>query len=501
MQSLKEVIYLLRQHNINPFEHLRDGDGRGGTSKLLSLFEGVRDGQINSDSEAERKLYGSQMGGNAYRKLKSDIKGHLIDAILDINTFKSDFSDYQRAYYDCHKKWLVVRILAGMNANISAMELAEKLLNKATKFDFTFLSMDIASFLRIQYGLRESNSIKYKEMSDLFLQFRALYDAECLAEQLYTELIVTYVNRRGINDEIHAKAIQAYDTIKPQMEKFQSYKLQMYGYLVGLIQYTSIRDYNSAITFCDEAIGFFNSRPYEARTPLQIFHYQNLMGNIQLGQFYAGQVSAHECLRFLQEGTFNWFKYQELFLSLCFHSQEYEQADATLYRIITHTRFQFLPDNAKEIWAIYESYLYFLHSLGLVESKLAHRFKLDRFERRTPIFSRDKGGFNVAIIIIRILILLSERKYRRFIDEVDAINQYCYRHLKGDQTKRSYYFIKMLLAIPFAQFEPKQIEGKVKLLRQKMELHPFNVENQSNEVEIIPFERLWDMLMEKLKTS
>ena len=501
MQSLKEVIYLLRQHNINPFEHLRDGDGRGGSSKLLAMFEGIRDGQINSDSEAEKKLYGNQMGGNAYRKLKSDIKGHLIDSILDINTFKSDFSDYQRAYYDCHKKWLVVRILAGMNANISAMELAEKLLHKASKFDFTFLSMDISSFLRIQYGLRESNSIKYREMSELFSKFRALYDAECLAEQLYTELIVTYVNKRGTNNEIHERAIQAFQTIKPLMDSCESYKLQMYGYLVGLLQFTSVKDYGSAIEFCNSAIAFFNKRSYEARTPLQIFHYQNLIGNIQLGHFYAGQVSAHECLRFLQEGTFNWFKYQELFLSLCFHSQEYKQADETLQNILAHPRFQFLPDNAKEIWTIYESYLYFLHSLGLVQSKLAQKFKLDRFERRTPIFSKDKGGLNVAIIVIRILILLSERKFRKFIDEVDAINQYCYRHLKGEHTKRSYYFIKMLLVIPFAQFEPKQVEVKVKLLKQKLESHPFNVENQNNEVEIIPFERLWDMLMQQLKLS
>ncbi len=498
MQSLKEIIYLLSQHNINPFEHLRDGDGRGGKSKLLALFEGVRDGEIQSDSGAERVLYGSNLGGNAYRKLKSDIKGHLIDAILDINTFKSDFSDYQKAYYDCHKRWLVVRILAGMNANLSAMEFAEKLLTKATKFDFTFLCLDITSFLRIQYGLRESNGSKYREMSEMFERFRALYDAECLAEQMYTELIVTVVNKRGINRDIHDKAMVAFERIRPLMETHGSYKLQMYGYLVGLIRHTSIKDYAAAISFCDSAITFFNGRPYEARTPLQIFHYQNLIGNIQLGRFFAGQVSAHECLRFLQEGTFNWFKYQELFLSLCFHSKEYEQADKTLQMILNHPRFEFLPDNAKEIWSIYESYLYFLHTARLVESKIALKFRLDRFERATPIFSKDKGGLNVAIIIIRILILISEKKYRKFIDEVDAINQYCYRHLRGDQTKRSYYFIKMLLAIPFAQFDAKQAEMKTKLLRQKMEAFPFNVENQANEFEIVPLEMLWEIIMERL---
>jgi hypothetical protein len=495
MQSLKEIIFLLNQHNINPFEHLREGDGRGGSSKLLAFFEGVSDGELNTDSEAERILYQGHIGGNAYRKLKSDIKGHLIDAVLDINTFKSDFSDYQRAYYECHKKWVVVRILAGMNASISAMELAEKLLNKAIKFDFTFLSMDICSFLRIQYGLRESNSAKYKSMNEAFKQFRTLYDAECLAEQLYTELMVLFVNNKSENANIHDQAVSSYNIILPYLEQFKSYKLQMYGYLIGLARYTSIKDYENVIAYCNEAIVFFKDRPYEARTPLQIFHYQNLISNIQLGQFLEGQVSANECLRFLKEGTFNWFKYQELFISLSFHSKEYEQVDKTLQTIYSHPRFQFLPDNAKEIWAIYEAYLFYLHSLGLVVSSLALKFRLDRFEKRTPIFSKDKGGLNVAIIIIRYLILLNEKRFRLILDEHDAVNQYCYRHLKGENTKRSYYFIKMLLAIPFVQFDGKLVEVKVKSYKQKLSSVPFHVDNQSHELEIIPYERLWEMAM------
>jgi hypothetical protein len=169
--------------------------------------------------------------------------------------------------------------------------------------------------------------------------------------------------------------------------------------------------------------------------------------------------------------------------------------DKTLQTIYSHPRFQFLPDNAKEIWTIYEAYLYYLHSLGLVESSLALKFKLDRFEKRTPIFSKDKGGLNVAIIIIRYLILLHEKKFRLILDEHDAVNQYCYRHLKGENTKRSYYFIKMLLAIPFVQFDGNLVEAKVKSYKQKLSNVPFHVDNQSHELEIIPYERLWEMVM------
>jgi hypothetical protein len=55
-------------------------------------------------------------------------------------------TDYQKAYYECHRLWLiVVKILTGQNANKAAMGLAVKLLKQTERFDFTLLTMDIAS--------------------------------------------------------------------------------------------------------------------------------------------------------------------------------------------------------------------------------------------------------------------------------------------------------------------------------------------------------------------
>lgn len=499
MQVLKEIILLLSQNHIHPFEHLRGTTVRGGESKMLSLYDGIAQGRYNNDAEAEKALYNASAGQSAYRKLKSDLREQLFEAVIQLNTDNPEASDYQKAYYLCHRKWLVVRILTGQNANTSAMSLATKVLKQADRFDFTLLCMDITSYLRIQYGLRESNDHKFKEANEQFVQYKLLYEAECRTEELYTLLIVRSVNNRSAQQEVHDMAVSYYDNVKTDMAKFSSYKLQMYGYLIGLLRYTSINEYESAKNYCSEAISFFNNRPYEARTPLQIFHYQNLICNIQLRQFEAGQVSAHKCLRYMKEGTFNWFKYQELFLHLSLHSREYLEAEKTLQYILKHPRFEFLPGNTRELWTIYQSYIYYLHTMGKVKSSIGEKFNLARFERQTPIFSKDKGGLNIAIIVIRQLILLKQRNFRRIIDELDAVNQYCYRHLRGENTKRSYYFIKMLLTIPFAQFDPDEIQKKVAAYRLKMDKIPFQVANQTHEVEIIPYEDLWEMVLDSLK--
>jgi tetratricopeptide (TPR) repeat protein len=393
---------------------------------------------------------------------------------------------------------VVVRFLTGQNANTVALTLANRLLRTSEKFDFILLCMDIASYLRIQYGLRESNDKRFREANQQFDYFRKVYDAECLAEELYTTLVVRTVNNRSAQAEVHQTAKEYFERIQPAMEQYHTYKLHMYGYMIGLMYYTSINDYKAAIRYCDKAIAFFKARPYEARVPLQIFYYQHLICNIQLRQFEEGKESAQQCIKLMQEGTFNWFKYRELYLHLLLHTQRYDEAAEVLLSTLEHARFEFLPDNTTEIWRIYESYIYYLGRAGKMEFSAKNRFKLAKFISELWIFNKDKSGMNIAVIIIKWLTLLQERQYGKVLDEVEATEQYCYRHLRGDNTKRSYYFLKMLLQIPMGQFDRKTVESKAAKFMEKLQTYPLQLANQTYEIEILPYEDLWNMALESL---
>lgn len=313
MQDLKELILLLTQHNIHPLKHLAGSED----SKLLALYEGIAKGKFHSDDEAAAELYKGKGAASSYRKLKSDLRERLLEHVFQINTELSHYSDYQKAYYDCHKQWVIVRFLTGQNANTVALTLANKLLRTSEKFDFILLCMDIASYLRIQYGLRESNDKRFREASQQFEHFRKVYDAECLAEELYTTLVVRTVNNRSAQAEVNELAKEYYERIQEPMQQYQTYKLQMYGYMIGLMYHTSLSDYHNALLYCEKAIAFFKERPYEARVPLQIFYYQHLVCNIQLRQFEEGKESARQCINLMQEGTFNWFKYRDCTSTCC----------------------------------------------------------------------------------------------------------------------------------------------------------------------------------------
>lgn len=495
MHDLKELILLLHQHNVHP---LRDLEGTK-DSKLLALYEGIAKGRYHSDEEAAKDLYREQGASSSYRKLKSTLRDRLLEYVFEINTQQEEYSDYQKAYYECHKQWVIVRFLTGQNANTVALTLANKLLRTAERFDFTLLCMDIASYLRIQYGLRESNPKKFEEATRQFEYFRQVYDAEALAEELYTLLVVRMVNNRSAFTEVVELTKTYAERIHPYMEGFFTYKLHMYGSLIGLTYYTSQNDYQAALRYCQEAITFFQKRPYEARVPLQIFYYQELICNIHLRQFEEGKKAAQHCIRLMQEGTFNWFKYRELYLHLLLHTRHYEEAAQLLYATIEHPRFEFLPENVSEIWRIYEAYLYFLHRAGKVRQVPKAKFKLAKFINEFSIFNKDRSGVNIAIIIIKWLMLIQEKQYGRLLDEVESTEQYCYRHLRGENTRRSYYFIKMLLHVPLGQFERTVVAEKAARLAESLRSVPLQLANQTHEIEIIPYEDLWEMVLDTLE--
>ena len=76
MQDLKEIILLLVQHNIQPFK------GANSKSKLLALWDGIAKGKFSTDETAAKALYDERFEGSKYRKLKSDFRERILNAVL-----------------------------------------------------------------------------------------------------------------------------------------------------------------------------------------------------------------------------------------------------------------------------------------------------------------------------------------------------------------------------------------------------------------------------------
>lgn len=499
MKELRELVLVMENNGCSAATLF---NGSSGTASKLSIFyKGISQNNWDSDDNAAKALYPGEGSHSSYRKLKSDLKERLVDSILSLKFNNSKYNSYQRAYYRSHREWAAAKILLGQNANDAAADLATKLLRQARQFDFSGLAMDICSVLRLYYGARMGDMNRFEEFNALFTEFQEIYQAENKAEEFYIILSSGFVNNKSSKEDIRDKACDFHNQLLPALKKFNSHRLHFYGALIELACYTSVNDYVGALKVCERYIRFFLQKDYEAHVPLQILYYQELLCHVQLKHFQAGRTAAENCCKLLAEGSYNWFKYQESILLLAMHTNEFQAAYEIYSEVLKNKRFNLLPDNVKEIWKIFAAYLAYLIRFGKIvpsANDSLKNFKLSRFQNETPVFSKDKKGMNIAILVAQLLHLLSEGKKALFIDKVESLEQYTYKYLRNDHTLRSHYFIKILLQIPLSGFDRTTFLSKTRVYLEKMSAVPSEASNQTNEIEIIPFEELYQTLESQL---
>lgn len=501
MKALYELAEMVHNTKIKEVELVQES--RSDNSPLSALLNGILNKEFNSDQEAAQKVLKVDAADQSYQRLRRKLRRGLLNTVFFFDLPQSDYNERQRAYHESCKTWAAAKILLAKNANYIGIELCHKLLKKAEKFDFTDLVMDITRILRLHYATREGNIKKYELYNGLFKQYEKIWIEENLAEELYMELVLRYVNSQTILEETHSTAIEFYKQIEDSLSRNFSFRLHLCGMLIRQAIYSSINDWEGLIKVCDESLAFFHAKPYNAAVPLQIAYHHQLFAYLQLFRFKEGQEAALSCLKYLEPGSFNWFKYQELYFLLCMNTREFQQAFEIFKETISNRRFQFLSAAAAEVWKINEAYLHYLHEKGEIDSltddDTLSKFRVHRFLNETPIFSKDKKGMNIPILIIQILFTLKDKKYNQTLLSIENIDRYCSRYLRQGETFRSNCFIKMLLAIPGCHFHREAVMRKTAKLRKRLETQSGNYPRA--EIEIIPYEHLWEFVLDSLNNS
>ncbi len=494
MQGIKELILLLQQTRLQPLQ--QPSNGISENPALHRLLEGVSTGLFVTDADAADALFpGAPAGHAGFFELKSALREKLTAVLEQFLTDLEQYSDAEKVYIECQKCWLNARSMSGQNAAALAVPLAGRLLQIAEKFDLTALCMDIALYLRIRHCLYEQNSEQCAGAESKYQHFRQVYDAEFQAEKYYTAVMSLTVNNFHSRDVVLNQAKESVAALLPLLRAFQSPKLHLYGSLVDLMQYTVARDYAQAMDVCDKAIRFFQQLPYQASDPLQVFYYQRLICSVHMRQFETGKQSALACLDLAGEENFNSLKIKELYMLLALHVKQYDEAFRVFSEIKTDAQFGFLPDEIKTTWALYEPYLYFLQGAGALKMSRENPGNPHSFDLKARDSASGETRWNSALMGIEFLLLLQQKRYDELLDRAELLENYCRTNLDNERTRRSYLFLKMLALIPAGQFQRYLIIPMASPFLAKLKATPLALANQTMEIEILPFEDLWDMAL------
>lgn len=437
----------------------------------------VKAGRINNKYDALRILFkNSKYADLSYYQLMRKIRR---DYMLALSmSIKAD-SEYRRAEIEIYSAFTSAMLLFGSGKIVPAIFEANKALKIAKEYEF----LQIASILCLKlircYSEIKPNESKRKYYKRLAKEYADLISEQTNSEMLYSEIIIKLGNRQSYTRYV----IDMLDKYSNSMSLRTTSSIFQY-YTLKVIHCFAIQDYPQGAATCQDALKLLEDRP--AATVGQKFRFilYRAVCAIAAGQYQHAENSLIEAQDFPTLNDYNKqiLNYYRAINAL--HNGKYFYAQYLRDEALKQKLFPTLI----EYWAIISAYLYFFNG--------GRKFKLGKFFNETVDASKDKQGQNINIIICDLIISITDRR-DRFIHRIEAVQNYVYRHLRGKQTERAKIFLEMLFQVPKADFYPRRIK-QLTYRKAAMIKRRSVYANHNLEIEIVPFETLWDKILERL---
>lgn len=500
MDNLKEIIDLL---NLNKIKSIDIIDTKtGADTKLMQFYNGIRQRKFTTDKEAQSFLYPNATNSNAYYKLKHTLRERLFNTLFFIDAKQSKHSNIYNAHLNIQKVTSLVQILITKGLKRNAVEMAKKGFKIASRYEFIEEKLILARVLRFHDATMSGNQKDFQYYDTIVNECTDLLRSEVKVEGLLYRILTLYVKDKSTKPFVYDKAVESLKELEDYIPKVPTANWIYQYTMIRIAKYMSINDYTTTLEICDEALEKIHSFDFKHTRSIINISSQAISCCIQLQLYEKGEEIILMGLDTIPEGIFNWFKYKELYLTLCFHTKRYSKAWNIFNESVSHKKFNSLPTSIIEVWKIYEAWLhFFMEGKEIAAKNIAgnKKFKISRYANEVPIFSKDKRGLNVPILISQIALLLQQKKYDTVIDRMEAIAKYKDRYLDKEHNFRSNVFIRMLLKIPKAQFKRKMVIEQATKDRSLLDEVPLDLANQSSDIEILPYEDVWEMLLIQLK--
>lgn len=470
-------------------------------SPLKKLYEIVFSEIEYDDHECMIEIYGRK-NISAFSRLKTRLREILLQAfILQNNTLESLDSRTNESIIG-FRQVLLARLLV-VRRSYLGIEMMERAIVKSMKYHSAESVLFQARFLVSYYGQAEYNKYKFNKYTEIQEKFFRYYNWEVKAERYYAELQRGQLQSLANPTEETILKAKKYTDELEGVKDVRTFNFLIYKYRVksAYLEYT--KNYNELLDLSNKAYKDFSAPEYRSAQTLAGINLRRVYALIQAAKYEEVIVIGTKDLAKLISGSLGWFLIAHYTLKTYLYSGKYNNAVDLIAQMLENPRFPKVQENFKEIFYTTLGYIHLLVDSGIAgDPKELHKrlpeFKLGRFLNTTPVFSKDKRGINVSILLMHIAFLLQRKDYNAIIDRTDSLNQYAYRYLRKDDSFRSNCMIKMVIQMTKADFNPIRTARYTADLRKQLGHVTLAGSGENIEVEIIPFEVLWEIMMKAL---
>ena len=499
MDTLIELTKVVTKKRLKKIE-LFNGSASSKKSKYYKLYDGVRRGIYKNDYQAAKSVLKTVPSDKKYLMLKSRVIDRLITTLFFFNFHASHSSGYYKALCKCERNLVSANFLLYNGLRKFAIKLIRGTLHDAKALHFTKTTLECLWNLR--YNASLNGKIKEFEKLDkeMDVAFQTL-EAEYESDKYWHLLQARFMRNNAVKPELVRHALEYADKTNIYRKRYKTHTLNINYYRIkGLAHYMGFQ-FSKAIYTYSLAEKYLQSNPkYSERFKKAEFALYKLVSYINQRDYKNGLEYALKCQNLFPKGSNNWLVFLEYYYLILMQSKNYKRAAKVFEDATNHPKFNTILVQRIEKWEVFGAYLQYVKESN-ISPDLKYRQKrflaLSTFLKEVPIYTHDKEGLYISILIVQFLLLLEWEDFDGMEEMEPTFKHYIPRYLVRDYNYRSYCFAKLILLIIKKQFQYEKIEQVGKMYNQK--LKETKLQGNMTGMEIIPYETLWKRVLATLK--
>ncbi|MEP7324301.1 MAG: hypothetical protein ABI761_20385, partial [Saprospiraceae bacterium] len=471
-------------------------------SPLKKLFSIVFSERTMSDTQTMMSIYGAKKL-STFSRLKTRLKDVLIKATLLQNTNLESGNSRVNESMNQYRHALASRFLQQQKLSHLAIEIAERALVKSMKYDATENVILLVRLLVNHFGIMEYNKDKFKKYLALQKHYLFVHSCEIKAQNYYIELQHSLLYSLGPSNESTIVKSKIYAADLDKLENIKTYFFLTNKYKVKALNLEYEKNYEALLVLSDQTIKEFTRPKFRSNSFQHSLNLRKASALIQLGRNDEAILLGTKDMKSLPSGSLGWYFMAHYKLKALLYKGDYKNAVDLIKLMIENPLFSKIGGNYRELFTATLGYIHLIVDSGLAGDpkklkNLLPEFKIGKFLNAIPVFSKDKQGINVSILLMHVAILLQRKNHDAIIDRADSLKQYAYKYLRKDDSFRSNCMIKMVIQMTKAGFNPIRTERYTRDLLIQLEAVKLAGSGENIETEIIPYEVLWTVMKKAL---
>lgn len=466
----------------------------GRNSKENKFIENLKSKKYNSDEAAALDIYGTTPNDVRYKMLKHRMKKKLYNNLLFIDFKKLGFTNNYQKEHECIMLLHQAYILKREYELDLVINLSNKVIAIAEEFDFT---KHLVSSLELK-------SFCYSENGNVKLFDKTMKELEAGTEKLNKELealrmfqtVKLYLNKSVTTRKSLIPKVPSMVTRLEQLwQQTRSFNAFDAYYKTSIYYYELNGDFDKIVEMTVDSFrwveeGLVNKLLFNTNYNKFILVYAHLRSKkYEDGLKYAELYSVD-----FKYSSVNWFSFMENYFLLALHFRKYELAKVLLQRVFDNPAYKTINKSAKERWSLYQAYYGFITPISTTELSI----QKNPYGLSLPEYSKDKLGFNVAILILQFIYFLQKEDSEALLYRIESLKKYILTHLKDTFSLRSKTFLKLMILTVTEDFDADACRKKGQKLYQKLIEAPTPGDAYA-EIEIVPYEHLWEHILSILE--